>query len=145
MKFMNKGRLLEESFTAEREQLRLQYELLAERCERQQGVITRFSDMILRQEAQNLQLRTELLMFDHPRWQLIPTIEFISVIDFHNLTSLIKQRLEIPLYDLSNNTPDDVLAELYEKKQANFRHPARFTNPNKNYLYLLLKPLLSKQ
>ena len=53
-------------------------------------VIERFTDMILRQEAQNIQLRTELLMFDHPRWQLIPTFEFISIIDFHMLSSLLK-------------------------------------------------------
>lgn len=65
--------------------------------------------MILRQEAQNVQLRTELLMFDHPRWQLIPTFEFISIIDFHHLTSLLKKRLELPLYELKNNEPDDIL------------------------------------
>jgi hypothetical protein len=48
-------------------------------------------------------------MFDHPRWQLIPTFEFISVIDFHHLTSLLKKRLELPLYELKNNEPDDIL------------------------------------
>lgn len=36
------------------------------------------------------------------------------------------------------------MLELFEKQKANFRHPARFTNPNKNYLYLLLKPFLTK-
>ncbi len=114
MKFMNKGKLLQEAFKQEKEWVRLQYDDIAQTVHSQEGLITRFADLVYRQEAQNIQLRTELLMNDHPRWQLIPTFEFITITDFNLLVNFLQKRLNAQsLFELRHKESDQQLLELF--------------------------------
>ena len=67
-----------------------------------------------KQEQQNVALRTELLMADHPRWRLIPSFEFISVIDLSRLCKIIQQDLHPRLFGAKPLEDDEELEKLYD-------------------------------
>ena len=116
MKFMAKGAALEEAFKKELTQIKFQFQESRLLHHKKDKLITKFGGFLLRQESQNIQLRTELLMNDHPRWQLIPTFEFISIIDLSKLVRALQKREQPSLFKDRPLEDDEELERLLDQK-----------------------------
>jgi hypothetical protein len=89
MKFVKKGAILEQTFINEVNEVRQQFIESRQQIAMKDKLIYRLGGLMQKQEEQNITLRTELMMNDHPRWRLIPTIEYMSIIDLSKLVNHI--------------------------------------------------------
>jgi len=87
-------------------------------------------------------------MADHPRWQLISTVETITVVDLAKLLKIVEYAIAGPSKKVTYRTTnvwgmkakenDDELEEIYTRKINSF-FTNQFTEPGKpSYLALLL-------
>ncbi|TNV73265.1 hypothetical protein FGO68_gene13128 [Halteria grandinella] len=140
MKFVKKGAILEQTFTTEVQEVKEQYEHTRHQLDVKDRLIYRMGVLMARQEQQNITLRTEQLMNNHPRWRLIPTIEYISVVDLSKLVTHIQRHFYPALFAARPLEDEDKLEQIYDEKSAGTnRYRSLFTNPNQSPLSMLLR------
>ncbi len=72
---------VEKAFRDEAEWIRDEWLKLEGTREATKGLIQKMLGMVRDIELQNVFLRSELMIYDHPRWRLIPSFEFMTVLD----------------------------------------------------------------
>lgn len=85
-------------------------------------------------------------MANHPRWRLISTLEFITVIDLAKLMRILEQSFtgtrrqnSCDVFAMRALEDEERLDDLHDKKAHN-RFQSKFTDPNQpSYLAMLLK------
>ena len=78
------------------------------------------------------------MISNHPRWRLIPSFEFIGIVDLAKLTSIIQKHMHPRLFECRPLEDEEKLDYLYDDKSTH-RLTSFFTNPNQSYLGALLK------
>eukprot|EP00347_Sterkiella_histriomuscorum_P019529 403341284 len=120
---------LQKKFKAEIENLIEQFNESRTQLIKRDFLIKKLLNMIALQEQQNVQFRSELCISEHPRWQIIPSFEMITIIDLSKLIHLIQDKYHPPIAisNCDGDGDEERLQKLYEqrKEQNNLTMPAQ--------------------